>query len=291
MSFILRALPNGFLVRALCIGSFSCLPQLAAQDTVQAQSDPAPAASPREIRSAAVSASAEQFQLFLNADAEQPLEMKRVFQWGDPLLPESRSLCLLYLHEGRPVASCKVYYGTRRAIVHNFISMSDEPLVARSDDQVVWTPPESGLEFQQLVGVRPDDNPGRRRIQMKAIAREFSAVTGDGEAKRQQGIRDLRLLPTPLYRYPDDLKSDEGAFDGAVFVFVVGRGNPQFLLTLEAVREQGRTHWQYAFSRRTFAKLEVFHKDQAVWDVPFFPQRQMTSFANFCKIYVPLKDR
>ena len=123
---------------------------------------------------------------------------------------------------------------------------------------------------------------------MKAIAREFSAITGDAEAKRQQAVPDLRLLPTPLHRYPKDLKSDDGVVDGAVFAFVVGGGNPQLFLVLEAVRQGEQNHWRYALSRRTLAKLQVFHKGQEVWDVAFFPRGRMTRNANFCKLDRPL---
>lgn len=271
---------------ALILGPFTC----AAQDTIPAPPDNAKEKSPQEIRSEEVAASAEQFQLFISAEADEPLEMKQVFQWADPVLPEGRSLCLLYFHQGRPVGSCKVYR-TRRKIVHTFISMSNHTLEARLNGEIVWTPPESGLEFQQLVTARPDENPARRRIQMKSIAREFSAITGDAEAKRQQGVNELRLLPTPLYRYPADLKSDDGVFDGAVFAFVVGGGNPQFFLILEAVREDKHTHWRYAFSRRTLAKLEAFHKGDPVWDVEFFPRDRMTPMASFCKIDLPVEER
>lgn len=277
-----RGLLKVLVVATLLFRALSC----SAQDAAPAPADPA-ANSPAEKGGDAVSASAESIQLFLKSAARKPLEMQPVFQWADPVLPEGKSLCLLYFHQGRPVASCKVYR-TRRAIVHTFISMTDQPLVARADGEIVWTPPKSGLEFHRIVGARPSDNASRRRIQMKSIAGEFSAITGDGEAKRQQGLNQLRLLPTPLHRYPDDRKSDDGIFDGAVFAFVVGGGNPQFFLVLEAAGAEGPGHWRYAFSRRTLAKLEVFHKEQPVWDAAFFPRLQMTRNASFCKIDLPL---
>jgi hypothetical protein len=168
--------------------------------------------------------------------------------------------------------------------------MTDQPLVARAEDETVWSPPKSGLEFHQLAGVSPANNAARRRIQMKAISREFSAITGDAEATRQQAVPELRLLPTPLHRYPDDLKTDDGVFDGAIFAFVVGGGNPQSFLVLEAVREEGQAHWRYALSRRTLAKLEVSHRGQKVWNVEFFPQQKMTPSANFCKINLPVTN-
>lgn len=250
------------------------------------QSEDAPA---DQSLSAAVAASAENIQLFLSPDAKEPLEMKRAFQWADPVLPTGKSLCLLYFHEGRPVASCKVY-GTKRSIVHTFISMTDHRLDARDGDTSVWTPPKSGLKFHQLADLVPAKDQTRRRIQMKTIARQFSASTDDGEATRQQAVPELRLLPTPLYRYPAGLES-ANVFDGAVFAFVVGGGNPQILLVLEAVREDGESHWRYALSRRTLAKLEVLYQGQRVWNVEYFPRQRMSQIADFCKVNVPRKTQ
>jgi hypothetical protein len=102
-------LPNALLLGALLLWSLSCGSPVAAQVAAPAPSDPAPAKSPQQDWSEAVSASTEQFQLFLNADAQEPLEMKRVFQWADPVLPEGKSLCLLYFHEGRPMASLPAF--------------------------------------------------------------------------------------------------------------------------------------------------------------------------------------
>lgn len=296
------------LFRAVCFGAFAFVSlssrcvllgqdqdavlgqDVPGQDAVLGQTEPDRAETLDENRREAVAVSAERFQLYLNSDAGEPLERRTVFQWADPVLPEGKSLCLLYFSEGRPVASCKVYQ-TRRSIVHTFVSMTDQRLVARMKDDWVWTPPKSGLEFHQVADVIPADNPARRRIQMKAIARKFSAITGSAEATRQQAVPELRLLPTPLHRYPEDQSSDEGVFDGAVFAFVVGSGNPQVLLVLEAVREGEQTRWRYALSRRTLAKLEVSYQGQRVWEVPFFPQKRMTRVASFCKINMPLTTK
>ena len=237
-----------------------------------------------------VTASAERVQLFLTAEAKQPLDMKRVFQWSDPVLPEGASLCLLYLHQGRPVASCKVF-ANGRSLVHTFVSMSDQPLVARADNEPIWTPDKAGLEFRKVPDLAPAEDAARRRIQMKVIARQFSALTDNDEAARQQAVPELRLLPTPLHRYPQDLASDDGVFDGAVFAFVVGGGNPQLFLVLEAVREDEQAIWRYALSRRTLAKLQVSHRGQKVWAVEFFPWQRMTRTASFGKVNLPVVSR
>ena len=125
---------------------------------------------------------------------------------------------------------------------------------------------------------------------MKTIARQFTARTGAGEAKRQKTTPQLRLLPTPLHRYPSTKEDDAQVIDGSVFCFVVEGGNPQIIFLLEAVKDEEGSHWRCGFSRRTFAQLKVFHKDNLIWAVPFFPGRQMRSTGTFHRISIPNQD-
>ena len=128
------------------------------------------------------------------------------------------------------------------------------------------------LDIRQLVAKEflQRDDTLRRRVEMTTLARDFSAETGPDEAKRQKATPQLRLLPTPLYRYPQSSSDQDGVVDGAVFCFVVGGGNPQILLVLEAVRQDDKLSWRYALSRRTIAELKVFHRSQEVWQVREF---------------------
>lgn len=250
-----------------------------------------PASDPPKDWTKEVAKSAELFTVHRDAEANEPLKMVSAYKWrnaarrvgGDRLL-------LLYVADGRPVASCKVY-PTGQSIVHTFISFTDLPLVARRDGGAVWSPPESEPEFAPVSGApRPPKSGSVRLLQMKALARQFSARTGPGEAKRQSTTPELRLLPNPLYRYEVEDAGGDGLVDGAAFAFVAEGGNPQMLLLLEAVREEGELEWRFGFTRRTFAKLEAFHEDQEVWTVEFLPARDRRSASSFHGIDLPVTD-
>lgn len=237
-----------------------------------------------------VAASVEKFQL-LRDDQAKPLQMVRAYQWANPARPNvlGERLCLLWVSDGRPVASCKIY-PTGKSIVHAFVSMTDKPIFARQGETAIWSPPPTPLEFKPIAKVPPPhDSASRRRIQMKGIAREFTAATGPGEAERQKAVPELRLLPTPLYRYPAGDDGKDGIVDGSVFCFVVGGGNPQMFLILEAVRESGVMRWQYAFSRRTNAKLTADLQGERVWNVAVVRRGDMTSTGDFYKIALPVR--
>ena len=238
-----------------------------------------------------VAASAETLELYLDSEK---LEMLKAYKWANTARrPLGDRLCLLYLHNGRPVASCKIY-PTFRDIVFTPISMTDQSIFAVLSQQTVWSPTASPTEHQRLKAVPvPSDSKARRRVEMKAIARKFTATTGEGEARRQRATTELRLLPTPLHQYSSDkLLEETKILDGAVFAFVVQGGNPQVLMMIEAVADESGNpaYWQVGFSRRTFAKLSVDFKDQQIWSVAALPGRQMNSKSYFHKIVVSMSE-
>jgi hypothetical protein len=101
---------------------------------------------------------------------------------------------------------------------------------------------------------------------MKKIAAEFSATDefkvklGDVETERSE----LRLLPTPVYRYSDE---EAGIVDGAVFAFVHGT-DPEMFLVLENRAEKGKSTWHYMLAPMTCWAVEARHAGKQVWSVP-----------------------
>lgn len=270
-----------------CLGLLALLVPCASS----AQDEPTP--EPPEPRNWTddVAKSAELFTVHRDGRTDEALEQVAAYKWSNNARRvRGDRLCLLFVDEGRPVASCKVY-PTGRSMVHTFISFTDQPIVARREETVVWSPPKSGPEYVVVDGVpAPQAKANRRLLQMKAIAREFSARTGDGEAKRQSSSPELRLLPKPIYRYAVEEARDDGLVDGAVFCFVAEGGNPQILMLLEAVRDGEEMTWRVGFSRRTFAMLEVTRDDREVWSVEFLPGRMIRSTAGFHKIDLPVVE-
>ena len=77
---------------------------------------------------------------------------------------------------------------------HEFHSLATQPLTATVKDQLTWQPPVAGVEFRAVPGsLVPADSARQRFVQMKAIAREFSASLINEKGTPSE----LRLLSQP----------------------------------------------------------------------------------------------
>jgi hypothetical protein len=103
---------------------------------------------------------------------------------------------------------------------------------------------------------------------MKSLASRF-ATTLTGLSADGSDREELRLLPTPVYRYKLDA-SDPDLQDGAVFAFVQGT-DPEVLMLLELVPSDEGPQWQYAFARATAGGLEARLGNMVVWEAERFP--------------------
>ena len=122
-------------------------------------------------------------------------------------------------------------------VVHEMHALDREKLVVKRDGPFEWKP-EAGLERKELAGApAPADTAAARFVQLKRLAAEFTGHSIDREKKRWE----LKLLPTPLYRYPT---AKTGVIDGALFALVSTAGtDPEVLLLVEAREEKGKTRW------------------------------------------------
>ena len=106
---------------------------------------------------------------------------------------------------------------------------------------------------------QPGASPGRRLIQMRSLARDFTAHSIDYQEERW----DLRLLPQPLYRYE---KPEGEVVDGALFAFVTSAGtDPEVVLALEARRAGDALAWHYRAIRFSDSNLFVQYSGKEVW--------------------------
>jgi hypothetical protein len=106
---------------------------------------------------------------------------------------------------------------------------------------------------------------------MKVLADRFQVrMTGlkDDRSDRE----DLRMLAKPLYRAEPGTAQgpDPDWIHSGVFGFVQGT-DPEAILLLEAVRQDGRPRWQYAFARATGGGLEARLDKIVVWSVERLP--------------------
>jgi hypothetical protein len=94
---------------------------------------------------------------------------------------------------------------------------------------------------------------------MRKLAQEFTGHEIDREKKRWE----LRLLPTPMYRYPS---AKSGVVDGALFALISDAGtDPEVLLLIEATDAGGTMRWEHACGRFSDLELHVQRKDKEVY--------------------------
>jgi hypothetical protein len=143
--------------------------------------------------------------------------------------------------------------------MHELHALDPEKLLVKRDEYHQWKP-QAGLARKELSGAAPPAaTAGARLLQMRRLAQEFTGHSLDRDGKRWQ----LRLLPTPLYRYP---AAKTGVVDGALFALMSSAGtDPEVLLLIEAKEVDGKRHWEYACGRFSDWELHVSRKDKEVF--------------------------
>lgn len=204
----------------------------------------------------------------LPAGDDEPARPIVALRWANNQRGSEDGLTILYVHEGRPLATACLYPWAG-SLIHDFEALGRGKIEARRKGTaaVLWQPKESGVVFADIPDAPPPDATAAGRLrQLKMLAEQFQS-TMLGWKPDDTDREELRLLPRPLYRYP----AGKGpVVDGAVFAFVMGT-DPETLLLLEAVEEKGAAKWQYGFARRTSGKLEGRHRDKVVWSAARFP--------------------
>src|SRR5262249_50886127 len=145
-----------------------------------------------------------------NVDLE--LDPKPILRWTNPLEEGSiHGVVYVWRYKGKPVVVGQLFSYLNgkggRVYCHAMHSLArkEETLTGFRDGKSFGSPAPVGVGGRVVPDASaPAKNRAGRLAQMKAIARRFSAYTE--EASR--GKRDLRLLPTPLDRYPEDSPDD-----------------------------------------------------------------------------------
>lgn len=194
-----------------------------------------------------------------------PLYAKPVLRWSNPVGGIRDGIVVMWTDAARPVILAQVFPTKDNYWIHEFQSLAAGPFSVRDGERVLWEPRKAGGEFQRLADVPPPaGSAAKRLLQMRSLAREFSAFDDfrihhdDKEATRHE----LRLLSSPVYRYES---RSEHVLDGAVFAFVLGT-DPEVFLILEARKTaDGNGAWEYLLAPMTCWALQVKHKNQTVW--------------------------
>ncbi len=210
---------------------------------------------------------AESYSLAVESAPTKELELKKepVFEWLNPARDLGQhGFVFLWLRDGRPAALACIFSHPHeklpgRKILHELHALDPEKLLVKRDGLNQWKP-EAGLARLELADAPvPGATAGARLLQMRKLAQEFTGYEVDRESKRWE----LRLLPTPLYRYPT---AKTGVIDGALFALISNAGtDPEVLLLIEAKESGGKIQWEYACGRFSDWELRIQRKDKEVW--------------------------
>jgi hypothetical protein len=199
---------------------------------------------------------------------DEPAKPLVALRWANNQRGSEDGLTILYIHDGRPLATACLYPWDGK-LIHDFGALSRDQIVARrkGSTDILWQPRKSGVTYADVPNAPPPDATAAGRLrQLKMLAGQFQS-TMLGWKRDDTDREELRLLPRPLYRYATKTGP---IIDGAVFGFVMGT-DPESLLLIEAVEQDGKAKWQYGFARRTSGELEGRHQDKVVWKAARYP--------------------
>ena len=209
------------------------------------------------------------YSLAVESAPKKELELKKepVFEWSNPVGQGiHQGVIFLWLREGRPAALGGIFSHPApgwkgRKVLHELLALDrDKLLVRRPSGTLNEWKPQAGLARKELPDAgTPAATRGTRLVQMRRLAQQFTGHSTDNERERWE----LRLLPTPLYRYPE---AKSGVIDGALFALTSSAGtDPEVLLLIEARQMDGKTRWEYACGRFGVISMYVQHNGKEVW--------------------------
>lgn len=183
---------------------------------------------------------AKRWEMWVGPDQKRKAEIvaEPVFRWQNLARANGQSGAMfVWIDQGRPVVIGGVFSNPendRRVIMHEFHALGPDRLFpVFRDSESKWLP-GAGVTLHPLPNSpKVEETFGKRTLQLRAIARDFTANSTDNSQQRWE----LRLLSKPLYRYD---KPQGDIIDGALLAFVSDAGtDPEIILILEARTEAG----------------------------------------------------
>jgi hypothetical protein len=211
-------------------------------------------------------AEGQKWQMWMDEtrQAKATLVEKPIYVWTNPTRSGGQhGAVFVWLHRGRPAAVGSIFSHPelgKRMVCHEFHSLAESTLAPeRSVEEQTWQP-KAAVPLQPLAGApMPEASAARRLIQMRSLARDFTAHSIDYMQERWE----LRLLAQPLFRYD---KPEGDVVDGTLFAFVTSAGtDPEVILALEARQEGDKLAWYYRAIRFSDSNLYVQHAGKEVW--------------------------
>jgi len=236
--------------------------------SVAAEADEAKSRSKEELEATArlITAELPQWKLWKGANhaRELKLEPKSVLRWTNPGIGRLYGDVYVWTADGRPEVVMSLYkaWEPEWGFAAEMHSLSVEAISAERDGELVWQPPEAGVELRDVPGApEPAESAARRLQQMRGLANDFSATVTDERRKDSGERQELRLLTQPVYRYRSTRPE---VIDGALFAIVLGT-DPEVFLLLEARQIEDAAHWRFALARMNKDELQVRYKGKEIW--------------------------
>ncbi len=220
---------------------------------------------------------AAEYDLRLSNSPSTPLQVlpTPLLKWSNPARTSEDGAVFLWLKDGRPevIGGMFTYKLQKVFKKHEFHSLATVPLSGTFRGIQAWKAPTAGLKFAAVPGAPvPAANPRLRLIQLKSLARDFTASIETEDV----GFNELRLLPQPLHRYEPNTAEVQ---DGAIFSFALGT-DPEALLLIEARQFNKDWRWEFAFARFHYAGVVARHKSQEVFRVERDPKQSVTKIGD-----------
>jgi hypothetical protein len=209
---------------------------------------------------------ARQWQMVLgdSGETKAALVEKPIYVWTNPTRSDGQhGAVFVWTHLGRPVAVGSIFSHPergKRMICHEAHSLAEGQLTPeRASAKETWSP-KAPVPMLPLPGApMPESSAARRLIQMRSLARNFTAHSIDFQKERWE----LRLLAQPLYRYD---KPEGDVVDGTLFAFVTSAGtDPEVIVVLEARKAASGLAWYYRAIRFSDSDLFVQLSGKEVW--------------------------
>jgi hypothetical protein len=228
-----------------------------------------PAANDKVERLAEMKRQADEYEVRLadKSGSKLTLHHDPLLRFDNPVGGVPDGIVVMWLEGKRPAVFAQVFQTADKLWIHECQSLASAGLDMSRDKALVWQPAKAAGDFRSLGDTPPLAASSTKRLsQLREMAKQFSA-TDDFKVRAEDTEttrNELRLLPTPVYRYSD---TEQGIEEGAVFAFVHGT-DPELFLVLENRRQGDSSTWHYAFAPMTCWAVDAKHQGKTVWSVP-----------------------
>lgn len=246
---------------------------------------------------------AKQVRFRLDDDGLQKLKLEDpVFTWTgldyqkyrDTVGPNSGDV-YVWTYQGRAVVAGGVLSlptQSGREVYQEFqalIETPPKPIRSPMKWGQMWAP--VGVKLRSLPRA-PTPSPGdddlarrRRDIQMRGIAKQFSAETRSVQTGE---IDPLRLIPKAVFRLNavELQKADSPVIDGSLFIFTNQLGtDPELTLLVECHKTDDGLVWKYAPGSLAFQEIWLKHNGREVWHLPNYLDHPGEGNFNSSRLY------